>query len=73
MKKSTQRNLRNRKRRIEYRLRDRDWCDQEHPMFGVDNVHYEVDERPLRCREAAERPKWPRRTPTQKRAAFPES
>jgi hypothetical protein len=45
VKHSTQRNLRNRKRRIEYRLRDRDWCDQEHPMFGAGNVHYEVAER----------------------------
>jgi hypothetical protein len=45
VKKSTQRNLRNRKRRIEYRLRDRDWCDQEQPMFGAPNVHYEVAER----------------------------
>jgi hypothetical protein len=45
VKKSTPRNLRNRKRRIEYRLRDRDWCDQEQPMFGAPNVHYEVAER----------------------------
>jgi hypothetical protein len=45
VKKSTHGNLRNRKRRIEYRLRDRDWCDQEHPMFGAPNVHYEVAER----------------------------
>jgi hypothetical protein len=45
VKHSTQRNLRNRKRRIEYRLRDRDWCDQERPMFGAPNVHYEVAER----------------------------
>ena len=29
MKHSTQRNLRNRKRRIVYRLRDREWYDQE--------------------------------------------
>ncbi|MFQ5474157.1 MAG: hypothetical protein ACE5FA_14905 [Dehalococcoidia bacterium] len=45
MKRSTQRNLRNRKRRIEYRLRERDWCDQERPMLGARNVHYEVAER----------------------------
>ena len=45
MKSSTSKNLRNRKRRIEYRLRDRDWCDQEHPMLGARNVHYEVAER----------------------------
>ena len=45
MKQSTPKNLRNRKRRIEYRLRDRDWCDQENPMFGAANVHYEVADR----------------------------
>jgi len=45
VKKSTTQNLRNRKRRIEYRLRDRYWCDHEHPMFGAANVHYEMAER----------------------------
>jgi hypothetical protein len=37
--------MRKRKSRIEYRLRDRDWCDQETPMFGASNPHYEVAER----------------------------
>jgi hypothetical protein len=45
VKTSTSKNLRNRKRRIEYRLRDRDWCAQERPMLGAPNVHYEVAER----------------------------
>lgn len=39
---STQKNLRNRKRRIEYRLGDRDSCDRERPLLGAPNVHYEV-------------------------------
>jgi hypothetical protein len=45
VKKSTRRNLRNRKRRIENRLRNRDWCDQASPILGARNVHYEVAER----------------------------
>ena len=45
MQKSTRRNLRNRKRRIEARLRDRHWCDQSRPIFGAPNVRYEVSER----------------------------
>ncbi len=45
MSKSTQRKLRNRKRRIENRLRDRVWSDQKRPMFGASNVHYEIAER----------------------------
>jgi hypothetical protein len=45
VKASTQNNLRNRKRRIEHRLRDRAWCDQEQPMLGARNVHYEMAER----------------------------
>jgi hypothetical protein len=43
--KNTERRLRNRKRRIAYRLRDRDWSDPEQPMFGARNVHYEIAER----------------------------
>lgn len=45
MQARSQRNLRKRKRRIEYWLRDREWCDQEHSMLGAQNVHYEVAER----------------------------
>jgi hypothetical protein len=45
VKKSTRRNLRRRKSRIHYRLRDRDWCDQKHAVFGAPNVHYEIADR----------------------------
>jgi hypothetical protein len=34
--------LRNRKRRIERRLRDRVWAPQERPMFRAGNLHYEL-------------------------------
>ena len=35
----------NRKRRIQYRLRDRHWTDQPRPMFGAGPIHYEVADR----------------------------
>ena len=35
----------NRKRRIEYRLRDRQWPPQERPMFSASNIHYELADR----------------------------
>jgi hypothetical protein len=34
--------LRNRKRRIEYRLRDRQWAPQDEPMLSASNIHYEL-------------------------------
>jgi len=34
--------LRNRKRRIEYRLRHRDWPNQDKPMFSARNIQYEL-------------------------------
>jgi hypothetical protein len=34
--------LRNRKRRIEYRLRHRDWPPQDKPMFTARNIQYEL-------------------------------
>ena len=34
-----------RQRRIQYRLRDRDWEDQSEPMFSARNVHYEIADR----------------------------
>jgi hypothetical protein len=33
--------LRNSKRRIKYRLRDRGWSDQARPMFKASNIHYQ--------------------------------
>ena len=45
MSKNRQQKLRNRKRRIEYRLRPRNWEDQAAPMFKASNIHYEFSER----------------------------
>ena len=38
----TRQRLRNRKRRIQYRLRDREWAPQDQPMFTASNIHYEL-------------------------------
>jgi hypothetical protein len=35
----------NRKRRIQYRLRQRTWTPQDRPMFSARNIHYELAER----------------------------
>ena len=45
MSASRTRKLVNRKRRIQYRLRDRVWTDQPKPMFTAANIHYELAER----------------------------
>jgi hypothetical protein len=37
--------LRNRKRKIEYRLRDIDWEEQPEPMFTASNIHFQVAQR----------------------------
>ena len=42
MKTSRARILRNRKRRIEHRLRHRDWANQDKPMFAARNIQYEL-------------------------------
>jgi hypothetical protein len=39
------RRLANRKRRIQWRLRDRHWTDQPRPMFSAGNIHYELADR----------------------------
>ncbi len=39
------RKLVNRKRRIQYRLRDINWEPQEQPMFTAGNIHYELADR----------------------------
>ncbi len=39
------RKLDNRKRRIQYRLRDRHWTDQPRPMFSASNIQYELGDR----------------------------
>ena len=45
MSKSRQQKVRNRKRRIERRLRARNWSKQDEPMFKASNIHYELSER----------------------------
>ncbi len=42
---SRTRKLINRKRRIHYRLRERNWTDQPRPMFTASNIHYELADR----------------------------
>ena len=39
------RTLRQSKQRIEHRLRDRDWCPQDRPMFSAKNIQYDVSAR----------------------------
>ena len=41
----TRKNMKNRKRRIERRLSDRNWTDQAAPMFSASNIQYEMGER----------------------------
>ena len=45
MNRSYRKILRNRKSRIQRRLRPKNWTDQPSPMFGASNIHYEVAER----------------------------
>lgn len=45
MSKSKQQKVRNRKRRIERRLRRKNWSRQDEPMFKASNIHYELSER----------------------------
>ena len=42
MSTSRARKLSNRKRRIQYRLRHREWAPQDRPMLGASNIHYEL-------------------------------
>ena len=45
MNEITRQQLKNRKRRIEYRLREKEWEPQDRPMFTGANVHHEIAER----------------------------
>lgn len=45
MSKSRQQKVRNGKRRIERRLKPRNWSAREEPMLEASNVHYELSER----------------------------
>src|SRR5437667_7499242 len=45
MKKYTRDMVRRRKRRIDYRLRDRTWKPQAKPMLTASNIQYEMGDR----------------------------
>lgn len=45
MSQSRTRRLENRKRRIDRRLRNRNWVDQAGPVLGARNIHYELSDR----------------------------
>ena len=45
MSKSRQQKVNNGKRRIERRLRRKNWSQQDEPMFKANNIHYELSER----------------------------
>ena len=42
MKATIRKRLRNGKRRIQYRLRKKQWDEQRHPMFQDQNIHYDI-------------------------------
>ena len=42
VKKKIAKELRRRKQRIQYRLRDINWKEQSKPMFAGGNIHYEM-------------------------------
>ena len=43
--KKISRQLKRRKQRIQYRLRDMHWNEQDKPMFSAKNIHYEIADR----------------------------
>ena len=45
MKRKSRKNLRNSKRRIRHRLRDRGWSEQAEPMLKASNIHSETGQR----------------------------
>ena len=45
MKKKITKILKRRKQRIQYRLRDINWKEQNKPMFSAGNIHYEIADR----------------------------
>ena len=45
MTRSRTQKLINRKRRIQFRLRERNWSDQPRPVFAAGNIHYELSAR----------------------------
>jgi len=45
VKKKITKKLKRRKQRIQYRLRDINWKEQNKPMFSAGNIHYEIADR----------------------------
>ena len=45
MKKKISKKLRQRKQKIQYRLRDKNWKEQNKPMFSAGNIHYDIADR----------------------------
>jgi len=45
VKKKITKKLRRRKQRIQYKLRDIHWKEQDRPMFSARNIHYDIAER----------------------------
>lgn len=45
MRSNTQRNIEKRKRKIDKKLKKRNWEDQPHPMLRGSNIHYDIDGR----------------------------
>lgn len=45
MNKKISKQLKRRKQRIHYRLRDIHWSEQDKPMFSAKNIHYEIADR----------------------------
>ena len=45
MSKSRRKKLASRKRRIQYRLRHRNWVPQDRPMLTASNIHYDLSDR----------------------------
>ena len=45
MNKKISKKLKQRKQRIQYRLRDINWKEQNKPMFSAGNIHYEIADR----------------------------
>ena len=45
MSKSRRKKLANRKRRIQHRLRHRNWAPQDRPMLTASNIQYELSDR----------------------------
>jgi len=45
VKKKIAKKLKQRKHKIQYRLRDIHWKEQDKPMFSAKNIHYDIADR----------------------------